>query len=205
MEVTPWFKKNECCYGDYGCFTAWIAITNCDTHYLEQFNYWFETLFFYHSLTPRWYPRICFYSAFHHSCRTSWTIPMESAATGHKNSPIICQWYVAQGLSIVREQFPGVYCYHYMDDILIATLTKEGLLQIWPELMWELQEFGLQIAPEKVQQQPPWKYLGIKILDQTIQPQTIQFSTKIQILNDAEKLLGMALFRINHSTISTLV
>lgn len=64
---------------------------------------------------------------------------------------------------------------------------------------------GLQIAPENVQQQPPCKYLGVKILDQTTQPQTIQFSTKIQTLNDAEKLLDMALFSINHPTIRTLV
>lgn len=31
----------------------------------------------------------------------------------------------------------------------------------------------------------------MKILDQIIQPQTIQFSTKIQTLNDAQKLLGI--------------
>ncbi|NWX63007.1 POK11 protein, partial [Promerops cafer] len=110
---------------------------------------------------------------------------------GMKNSPTICQWYVAQALSIVRKQFPGAYSCHYMDDILIATPTKEGLVQIQPSLMRTLQEFGLQIAPEKVQQQPPWKYLGVKILDQTIQPQTIQFSTHVQTLNDAQKLLGI--------------
>lgn len=34
--------------------------------------------------------------------------------------------------------------------------------------MQALQEFELQIAPEKVQQLP-WKYLGVKILAQTIQ------------------------------------
>lgn len=97
-----------------------------------------------------------------------------------KNSPAICQWHVAQALSIVMEQFPGAYCYHYMDDILIATSTKEGLVQIRPQLMQTLQEFELQVAPEKVQQQPPWKYLGVKILDQTRQLQTIQFQTKFK-------------------------
>lgn len=34
---------------------------------------------------------------------------------------------VTQGLLIVREQLPGAYCHHYMDDILIATPTKGGL------------------------------------------------------------------------------
>lgn len=56
--------------------------------------------------------------------------------------------------------------------------------------MQALQEFELQIAPEKVQQLP-WKYLGVKILAQTIQPQTIQFSIEVQTLNDAQKLLGI--------------
>ncbi|NXP84029.1 POK6 protein, partial [Passerina amoena] len=37
----------------------------------------------------------------------------------------------------------------------------------------------------------PFKYLGVKISDQTIQPQTIQFSTKMQTLNDAQKILGV--------------
>lgn len=55
-----------------------------------------------------------------------------------------------------------------MDDILIATPTKEGLVQIQPSLKQALQELGLQIAPEKLQQQPSWKYLGVKIVDQTI-------------------------------------
>ncbi|NXE43826.1 POK11 protein, partial [Ptilorrhoa leucosticta] len=109
---------------------------------------------------------------------------------GMKNSPTICQWYVAQALSTVREQFPGGYCYHYMDDILVAAPTKEDLLQIQPHLLAALQNHGLQIAPEKVQQQPPWRYLGVKILDQTIQPQNVQFEKSIQTLNDAQKILG---------------
>lgn len=34
-----------------------------------------------------------------------------------KKSPTIYQWYVAQALSLVREQFPGAYCYHYTHNI----------------------------------------------------------------------------------------
>lgn len=76
--------------------------------------------------------------------------------------------------------------------------------------MQALQEFRLQIAPEEVQQQPPWKYVGVKMLDQTIQPQTIQFSTKVQTLNVWTKTfryhqLGMTLFRVNYPTFITLV
>ncbi|KFO65134.1 hypothetical protein N302_13847, partial [Corvus brachyrhynchos] len=111
---------------------------------------------------------------------------------GMKNSPTICQWYVAQALSGVCEQFPEAYCYHYMDDILVAASTQDGLLRIQPRLLAALHSYGLQVALEKVQQQhPPWKYLGVKILDQTIQHQEVQFSDSIKTLNDAQKLLGI--------------
>ncbi|NXR05552.1 POK7 protein, partial [Sagittarius serpentarius] len=39
---------------------------------------------------------------------------------GMKNSPTICQWYVAKVLSPVRTTMPDVLLYHYMDDILVA-------------------------------------------------------------------------------------
>lgn len=76
-----------------------------------------------------------------------------------------------------------------MNDILIATLTKSDLSQIRSSLMQALKSFGLQVALEKVQWQPPQKYLGLKIMNQTIQPQTIQLSTKIQNLNNVQKVL----------------
>ncbi|KFV16651.1 hypothetical protein N340_12921, partial [Tauraco erythrolophus] len=109
---------------------------------------------------------------------------------GVKNSPTICQWYVTQALSGVCEQFPEAYCYHYMDDILVAASTQDELLRIQPWLLTALHSHGLQVAPEKVQQHPR-KYLGVKILDQTIQHQEVQFSGSIKTLNDAQKLLGI--------------
>lgn len=74
---------------------------------------------------------------------------------------------------------------------LCQSCSKEGHLQIQPKLMRALQELQLHIAPGEVQQQPPWKYVAVKMLHQTIQPQTIKFSTKIQTLNDAQNLLGI--------------
>ncbi|XP_042636069.1 uncharacterized protein LOC122149478 [Catharus ustulatus] len=110
---------------------------------------------------------------------------------GCRNSPTICQWYVAQALSGVHEQFLDAYFYHYMDDILVAAPTQEGLLRIEPQLLAALCCYRLQVTPEKVQQQPRWKYLGVKILDQTIQHQEVQFTDSIKTLNDAQKLLGV--------------
>ncbi|NWX30422.1 POK18 protein, partial [Notiomystis cincta] len=36
----------------------------------------------------------------------------------------------------------------------------------------------------------PWKYLGVKILEHTIQPQSVHLTQDIHTLNDAQKLLG---------------
>ncbi|NXG81870.1 POK8 protein, partial [Stercorarius parasiticus] len=54
---------------------------------------------------------------------------------GMRNSPAICQWYVARALSGVRKQFPDARLYHYMDDILVAASTQDELLRIQPRLL----------------------------------------------------------------------
>ncbi|RMB92621.1 hypothetical protein DUI87_30930 [Hirundo rustica rustica] len=110
---------------------------------------------------------------------------------GMRNSPVLCQWYVAHALSGVRKQFPDAHVYHYMDDILVAAPTQDELLRIQPQLLNALHSHGLQVAPEKVQQQPPWKYLGVKILEQTIRQQEVQFVQSVKTLNDAQKLVGV--------------
>ncbi|KAK4805325.1 hypothetical protein QYF61_018188 [Mycteria americana] len=45
--------------------------------------------------------------------RYHWTVLPQ----GMKNSPTICQIYVAKAIRPVRLRFPGMYIYHYMDDI----------------------------------------------------------------------------------------
>lgn len=80
---------------------------------------------------------------------------------------------------------------HYMDDILVVAPTQDELLRIQPQLFTALHAYGLQVAPEKVQQHPPWKYLGVKILDRTIQHQEVKFLDSIRTLNDAQKLMGV--------------
>ncbi|RMC21829.1 hypothetical protein DUI87_02699 [Hirundo rustica rustica] len=110
---------------------------------------------------------------------------------GMRNSPMLCQWYVARALSGVRKRFPDAHVYHYMDDILVAMPTQEELLRLQPQLLNALHSHGLQVAPEKVQQQPPWKYLGVKILERTIRHQEVQFVQSVKTLNDAQKLVGV--------------
>ncbi|RMC12206.1 hypothetical protein DUI87_11342 [Hirundo rustica rustica] len=107
------------------------------------------------------------------------------------NSPAMCQWYVARALSGVHKQFPDDHFYHYMDDILVAVSTQDELLRVQPQLINALHSHGLQVAPEKVQQQTPWKYLGVKILEQTVQHQEVQFVHSVKTLNDAQKFVSV--------------
>ena len=95
--------------------------------------------------------------------RYQWTVLLQ----GMKNSPPTCQWYVAKALSPVWEQFPQMYCYHYMGDILVPAANKAELQQVYPVLQQSLVTF----TSEKIQQQALWKYLGVKVLDQTLEPQ----------------------------------
>ena len=81
---------------------------------------------------------------------------------GMKNSPTICQWFVAQALSGLREQYPDSYCYHYMDDILLAVSDPTQLDDMERSALCHLKQYGLVVAPEKVQRTSPWLYLGAK-------------------------------------------
>ncbi|XP_010182719.1 PREDICTED: putative HERV-K_Xq28 provirus ancestral Pol protein [Mesitornis unicolor] len=87
--------------------------------------------------------------------RYHWTVLPQ----GMKNSPTICQWYVAKALSPVRLKFPQILCYHYMDDMLFVGAPEVTLVEVEQCARQSLAEYGLEIAPEKVQNCPPWKYL----------------------------------------------
>lgn len=107
-----------------------------------------------------------------------------------KNSPTLCQQFVAAILSPIRKNFKGVFIYHYMDDILIAAQTKEQAQEVQQRIMQAALNAGLKIAKDKIQEIPPWQYLGWKISDQLVQPQRITLQTDIKTLNDLQKLLG---------------
>ncbi|KAF1666201.1 hypothetical protein FQA23_0010828, partial [Aptenodytes patagonicus] len=118
--------------------------------------------------------------------RYDWTVLPQ----GMKNSPTICQMYVVRALSPIRNKYPDLICYHYMDDILIAGWDPKELVTVMKDMLQGLKTYGLQIAPEKVQVQVPWKYLGWKILEHTIQPKPITLQSNIKTLNDLQKLVG---------------
>lgn len=116
--------------------------------------------------------------------RFEWTLLPQ----GMQNSPTLCQLYVANALQPLRKAWPDTLIYHYMDDILFAqeqpfTSSQEALLQ-------QLSRQGLVIAPEKVQREPAWKYLGWQITQSQIRPLKLRFNTEIQTLSDAQRLMG---------------
>lgn len=109
---------------------------------------------------------------------------------GLKNSPTICQWYVARALAPARKKFPKAKIIHYMDDLLIAASIQQELQEARNCVIAEVQKAGLEISISKIQEVTPWKYLGWKISQRTIKPQKMEISTKINNLHDLQQLLG---------------
>ena len=103
----------------------------------------------------------------------------------------MCQLYVDAALYEVRQEFPRIKCYHYMDDVLLAAPTEEMLDLAYSKTIQQLQKRRLTVAPEKVQKGKVIHYLGSKITERYITPQKIQIRTDhLKTLNDFQKLLG---------------
>lgn len=113
---------------------------------IVDLKYWFFTI----PLHPNDTPNFAFMAPSIINAASAERYQWKVLPQGMRNSTTICQWYMGQALSSVGEQFPGVYCYHYMDDILIATPTNKNLSLIQPSLMQALKTLGWQVAPEKV-------------------------------------------------------
>ena len=104
---------------------------------------------------------------------------------GMANSPTMCQLYVDAALYEVRQEFPRIKCYHYMDDVLLAALMEEMLDLAYSKTIQQLQKRRLTVAPEKVQKGKVIHYLGSKIAERYITPQKIQIGTDhLRTLND---------------------
>ncbi|XP_014116443.1 PREDICTED: endogenous retrovirus group K member 18 Pol protein-like [Pseudopodoces humilis] len=107
-----------------------------------------------------------------------------------KNSPTICQYFVVQALSPAQQKHSQSAILHYMDDLLIAAPTRTEMEQIRDSVVTEIQKAGLEISTSKIQNVPPWKYLGWRMTEQTITPQKIKLWTSGNTLQDLQQLLG---------------
>ncbi|RMC21372.1 hypothetical protein DUI87_02234 [Hirundo rustica rustica] len=109
---------------------------------------------------------------------------------GMKNSPVICQWYVASLLSPVRAAAGQAIIYHYMDDVLVCAPNDDMLSHVLGLTVDALVAAGFELQEEKVQRMPPWKYLGLEIGRRTIVPQKLAIRTKVSSLADVHQLCG---------------
>lgn len=110
---------------------------------------------------------------------------------GMANSPTLCQKFVAQAVDPLRTLWPRIYIIHYMDDILLAGPSADEVLQCGLELTKNLSHFGLLVAPNKIQIQDPYYYLGFELNSNLITTQKIHLKTShLQTLNDFQKFLG---------------
>ncbi|RMB93963.1 hypothetical protein DUI87_29548 [Hirundo rustica rustica] len=87
-------------------------------------------------------------------------------------------WYVASLLSPVRAAVGQAIIYHYMDDVLVCTPNDDMLSHVLGLTVDALVAAGFELQEEKVQQMPPWKYLGLEIGKRTIVPQKLAIKTK---------------------------
>ncbi|NWU26674.1 POK8 protein, partial [Dyaphorophyia castanea] len=109
---------------------------------------------------------------------------------GMKNSPAICQWYVAKVLSPVRREADEAIIYHYMDDILICAPNNDALTSALDRSISALTSAGFEINQEKIQRLAPWKYLGLLISEKTISPQKLEILENPETLRDIHQLCG---------------
>lgn len=108
---------------------------------------------------------------------------------GMKNCPTLCQKFVDQAVQNVRGKYKDLYLIHYMDGILAAHKDRALLQQILSELIEDLESWGLKIAPDKMQVNPPFSYLGRVGNTHTVSHAPLQLRrTRLLNSNDFQKL-----------------
>lgn len=105
---------------------------------------------------------------------------------GLKNSPTICQWFVAQALSPARKKHSQAMIIHYMHDLLIAAPTHKEMQEACDSVFAEVQKAGLKVSTSKIQEISPWKFLEWRITEQAIRSQKIQLRTNVHNLQDMQ-------------------
>lgn len=77
-----------------------------------------------------------------------------------------------------------------MDDLLIAAPTQAKMEQTCDSVIAEVQNARLEISTSRIQEIPPWKYLGWKMTKQAIKPQKIQLQTSVNTFQYLQQPLG---------------
>lgn len=110
---------------------------------------------------------------------------------GMANSPTLAQKYVAQVIQPIRRAWPQIYLLHYMDDILLGGPDKQQAFSCFQQLQEALSSRGLKIAPEKIQIQDPYFYLGYELEFEQIRTPKVELQlSSLKTLHDFQQLLG---------------
>ncbi|NXM42130.1 POK18 protein, partial [Gymnorhina tibicen] len=102
---------------------------------------------------------------------------------GMKNSPSICQWYVAGVLSPVRQRADKAILYHYMDDLLICAETEKYLDWTLDITIKALENAGFSLQPDEIQRVCP-------VRERTVIPQPLVIKDNPRTLRDLHQLCG---------------
>lgn len=105
---------------------------------------------------------------------------------GMKNRLTICQWYVAEILSPIRQRFPDSFILHYMDNILVCAKDHTNLDRVLKETIRVIDSFGFEIW----ELSSPWTYLGLWLREQTVVLQQIIIKDAPKMLHDHQQLCG---------------
>ena len=96
-----------------------------------------------------------------------------------------------QAVQNVKKKYKDLYLIHYMDDILAAHKDRALLQQILSKLIKALKNWSLKIAPDKIQVNPPFSYLGRVLNTHTVSHAPLQlWRDHLLTLNHFQKLLG---------------
>jgi hypothetical protein len=97
---------------------------------------------------------------------------------------------MAQAIQPIRQQWPVKYIRHYGDPILLAGKDPQDSLLCYRDLHQALADKVLEIAPEKVQTQDSYNYLGFRLTDQAGFPQKIVIhGGSLKTLNDFQNII----------------
>nr|AAA43004.1 reverse transcriptase [Equine infectious anemia virus] len=107
-------------------------------------------------------------------------------------SPYIYQKTLQEILQPFRERYPEVQLYQYMDDLFVGSNgSKKQHKELIIELRAILLEKGFETPDDKLQEVPPYSWLGYQLCPENWKVQKMQLDmVKNPTLNDVQKLMG---------------
>lgn len=94
------------------------------------------------------------------------------------NSCTVCQFFVDIVLRSSHATLPHSYIIYDVNNILITYSNESKLQNLYEDVIMNLPPTGLQVATEKYQMLPPYKYLGYVLEHTSVHSQKIYIDWK---------------------------